>query len=170
MKAICLLTWEHMICLKLERDLYQDNSFRWIPDTKAVPKQQTCALMVMSFFLHVWKTFQDFPLYSGLQWWPVGLRSKLQFQCSFKGLYPSRGIMVLSHLVFLKNNKKIIKMYILFNHKCTSSCITSSRWKKSRTVSSSSVYFGLKSEGRVKKSHFLLQLQNRMTLPFYLFL
>ncbi len=33
------------------------------------------------------KTFQDFSPYSGLQWGPICWRSKLQFKCSFKGLY-----------------------------------------------------------------------------------
>ncbi len=54
------------------------------------------------FSLRLWcrflrKKLQDFSPYSGLQWGP---RSKLQFQCSFKGLDPSRGIYskTISHL------------------------------------------------------------------------
>ncbi len=41
---------------------------------------------VKNKLLFLMKTFQDLSPYSELQWTPSGLRSKWQFQCSFKGL------------------------------------------------------------------------------------
>ncbi len=77
--------------------------------------------MFMSFFLQsqkikfLWKTFQDFSPYSGLQWWPTISRSKIQLQRAPHD--PSRGIRALSSKT-ISHFLNFFYIYTLFNHKC----------------------------------------------------
>ncbi len=74
--------------------------------------------MFMSFFRQsrrnevYWGKQSNFSPYSGLLWWPTGWRSKLQFECCFKGLYtiPAKqyeSYLAKIHLIFSSNFKTV---------------------------------------------------------------
>ncbi len=120
------------------------------------------------------ETIQDFSPYSGLLWWPTGWR----FECSFKGFYTIPAEQYESYLA--KQSVIFLNLIdLLFNHKC--SCYTSSvmcmcvfmhyaiMLKKVTCGSFFICVLWFKKLGRKTPSHFLLQLQNRPKLLFYLF-